>query len=231
MQTELPGHITDVVNDFLKIGDGDELYRTSRARSWDYCYTYFRRHPEPTRDMEMSCLQLGYYLASWGMLRGSSYLFAQTNVHHYTKAIRVIEDLDPTMRTIDADSYLKLDAQVAILNTYRELRAVLVPSTVSHVTLVGKVMLGVWGCIPSFDTYFRRGFRQLAADQGHKAAFNRVSPASLTLLGNFYEAHREEIGALAARQSMLTFEGKPTGIRLPLAKVIDMYGFQKGYTN
>lgn len=27
----------------------------------------------------MSCLQLGYYLASWGMLRGSTYLFAEAN--------------------------------------------------------------------------------------------------------------------------------------------------------
>jgi hypothetical protein len=45
--------------------------------------------------MEMSCLQLGYYLASWGMLRGSSYLFRETNARHYQASIEVIERYNP----------------------------------------------------------------------------------------------------------------------------------------
>lgn len=68
-----------------------------RARSWDFCFDYFQSHPEPTQDMERSCLQLGYYLASWGMLRGSSYLFRSTNLRHYMEAVEIIERHNPVL--------------------------------------------------------------------------------------------------------------------------------------
>jgi len=168
MRTQESGNITKVVRDFLRASGGEQPSRTSRSRSWDYCYNYFQDHPEPTQDLERSCLQLGYYLASWGMLRGSTYLFAETNMRHYAKAVRVIEDLNPSMREIDADSYLDPAARAQIIRAYTALRVALVPDDVSHVTLVGKVMLGVWGCLPSFDTYFRLGFGKMTDTRGRK---------------------------------------------------------------
>lgn len=98
-------------------------------------------------------------------------------------------------------------------------------------TLVGKVMLGVWGCVPSFDTYFRRGFGQLADRRGERSAFNRVNDHSLTLLGEFHDRHREEISELAGRYTTLAFGGGFTTRPLPLAKVIEMYGFQRSYAS
>lgn len=159
MRTVEPGNITTVVRDFLDVSRAEQPSMTSRSRSWDYCYNYFQDHPEPTQDLERSCLQLGYYLASWGMLRGSTYLFAETNMHHYAKAVRVIENLNPTMRGIDADSFLDPSVRAKIIDAYAELWPKLVPPGVAHVTLVGKVMLGVWGCLPSFDTYLSAGLR------------------------------------------------------------------------
>jgi hypothetical protein len=50
-----------------------------RDRSYDHCYNYFAATKHPTRDMEKSCAILGFYLASWGMYRGSSYLFNETS--------------------------------------------------------------------------------------------------------------------------------------------------------
>lgn len=52
----------------------------SRYASFDYCYNYFQdardavekdRLADEDRRLS-SCLQLGFYLASWGMMRGSS---------------------------------------------------------------------------------------------------------------------------------------------------------------
>lgn len=163
------------------------------------------------------------------MLRGSSYLFRATNMHHYIKAVQVIEDNNSMMRTIDADGYLDPSNRAIIIRTYRELREALVPDGVTHVTLVGKVMLGVWGCLPSFDRYFRQGFWQLASKRGEKTAFNRVDHHSLELLGAFCNIHQDEISRLAARYTTLDFGGDFTNRPLPLAKVIDMYGFQRGY--
>lgn len=229
MRTVDPGHVTDVVKTFLDVSNGGPPSKTSRSRSWDYCYNYFQDHAEPTQAMERSCLQLGYYLASWGMLRGSTYLFAETNAHHYSKAIQVIEDLNPSMQGIDADSYLNAGARLEIIGAYEELRKALLPVGVAHVTLVGKVMLGVWGCLPSFDRYFRQGFGQLADKRGEKSAFNWVNDHSLGMLGEFHSRNQHEISTLASQYTTLTFGGDFTSRPLPLAKVIDMYGFQRGY--
>lgn len=92
-------------------------------------------------------------------------------------------------------------------------------------------MLGVWGCLPSFDRFFRQGFWQLANERGEKTAFNRVSKQSLTLLGEFYSLHHEESSRVEAQYTMLSFGGEFTERPLPLAEVIDMYGFQRGYSS
>ncbi|MBI4500776.1 MAG: hypothetical protein HY700_06400 [Gemmatimonadetes bacterium] len=65
-----------------------------RYRSWEHCYNYFRR-ARPARlaaDRDQATLQLAFYLASWGMYRGSSFLLR----HAYTvhgDTIDIITDL------------------------------------------------------------------------------------------------------------------------------------------
>jgi hypothetical protein len=231
MRAANPNEINDAVQRFLSISPGRGLNTTGRARSWDYCFNYFQAHPQPTRDMELSCLQLGYYLASWGMLRGSSYLFAKTNSRHYITAIDVIEQHSGALADIDASDYANEAARNNILAAYEDLRQALLPEGGTHLTLVSKVMMGVWGVIPSFDTYFLRGIRQLADTRQERSAFGSVSHKSLTLLGDFYDQHRPEIDLLARQHTTLDFAtGAVTTRPTPLAKVIDMYGFQKGYS-
>lgn len=54
----------------------------SRFTSFDYCYNYFQDARDQGRASDLanedhlmdSCLQLGFYLASWGMMRGSGQL-------------------------------------------------------------------------------------------------------------------------------------------------------------
>ena len=84
------GDITNAVENFLRSRIGQTPNGYGRERSWDFCFNYFQSNTKPTRNIELSCLQLGYYLASWGMLRGSSYLFRETNARHYQGAIEVI---------------------------------------------------------------------------------------------------------------------------------------------
>jgi hypothetical protein len=51
-----------------------------RYRSWEHCYRYFHRSiPEAIAvDHDHAALQLGFYLASWGMCRGSGFLLQDT---------------------------------------------------------------------------------------------------------------------------------------------------------
>lgn len=222
--------ITQSVETFLGIGEDGQSTLTSRTRSWDFCFNHFKSNPRPTDDIQLSSLQLGYYLASWGMLRGSSYLFTRTNARHYLDAIRVIEEHNPDVNGLDAGDYADPHARRAILAAYGDLRSVLLPEGGSHTTLVSKVMMGVWGVIPSFDTYFIKGFRRLAEGRKEETAFRTVTDDSLTLLGQFYSDHRTEIDALTEQHTTLDFaSGHLSSRTITGAKVLDMFGFGAGY--
>jgi hypothetical protein len=60
-----------------------------RYTSFDYCFNYFQVFREQDRvkeiaaleSMQLSCLHLGFYLASWGMFRGSSTLLLKSLKH------------------------------------------------------------------------------------------------------------------------------------------------------
>ncbi len=46
-------------------------------KSWEHCYSYFAMHrnqPLGDEHIDLLCLHLAFYLASWGMYRGSSFL-------------------------------------------------------------------------------------------------------------------------------------------------------------
>ena len=46
-----------------------------RYRSWEYCYSHFVEvRGSKEIDYDYLSLQLSFYLASWGMYRGSSFL-------------------------------------------------------------------------------------------------------------------------------------------------------------
>lgn len=62
-----------------------------RNASFDYCYNYFRNSSadEIEQNIEKSCLHLMSYLASWGMLRGSSFLLKKS-IKYYETLIKYI---------------------------------------------------------------------------------------------------------------------------------------------
>ena len=64
------------VNDIKEVFEDFKNLRTTyhRYSSFDYYYSYFLNNGDLIEDMEKSCLELAFYLASWGMFRGSSFL-------------------------------------------------------------------------------------------------------------------------------------------------------------
>jgi hypothetical protein len=203
---------------------------SGRERSWDFCFNHFQAHPEPTRDLELSCLHLGYYLASWGMLRGRSYLARETNAAHYKATIQVIEDSNRTLRGIDASDYQDPDVRASILTTYRKLASTLLPAGGASETLVTKVMLGVWGVIPASDRYLQSTFRYLGETRKEQSAFNLPRERSLQILADFYTQHADGIDALASKHCTTNFAtGQRTERLVPRMKIIDMFAFQAGF--
>ncbi len=131
----------------------------ARYASFDYCYNYFQSFHERgdapglagSAHVESSCLQLGFYLASWGMLRGSSILL-QRSVRNFIPVIEAIAEMPGEIWTIDANDYSPSNCG-ALIDAVRRIRRSF-PERASE-TLVTK-MLGVFGCVPAFDLYFKR---------------------------------------------------------------------------
>lgn len=192
---------------------------SARYTSFDYCFNHFQQHRtavaawgEPA-GMEASCLHLGFYLASWGMLRGSSDLL-QRSARHLMPLIEAIADAPAEVWALDLDGYdsegIDLVHQFAL-----DVRRALRPVDASDI-LVTKVMLGVFGCVPAFDTYFKKGF-----------GVSTFSKGSLRLIGEFYRANAPIIDQL--RQPTLDFTtGQPTTRLYTRAKVVDMIFFIEG---
>ena len=55
--------------------DDARANENGRSRSWEHCYRAFRdARTDPSPDYDYLSLHLAFYLASWGMYRGSSFL-------------------------------------------------------------------------------------------------------------------------------------------------------------
>jgi hypothetical protein len=191
-----------------------------RYASFDYCFNYFQAFREERRirdlaapsALQMSCLQLAFYLASWGMYRGSADLLRRS-VRHLVPLVRLIAAAPEAVWHADADDYSG-PVRALIIDTANDLRGLL--SGGMSDTLVTKVMLGVFGCVPAFDTNFRTGAR--LGGLGH---------ASLEWVGRFYRENAEVIDR--HRVPTIDFDtGLPTTRRYTRAKVIDMVFFIEG---
>ena len=207
-----------VINDFKDKSKPDDRYT-----SFDYCYNYFRTTNDLTIDIEKSCLVLGFYLASWGMYRGSSFLL-QHSVHHLKPTILYINSLDKSVWNIDVDKYDDKNIE-QIIEVYNEIKKRLIPNGNTDLTLVTKVLLGVFGFIPAFDNYFCDTFRMLFDGQ---CGFRRVNKVSLSLIQNFYQENKLSIDNLSKNTFTTDFlSGEKTKLNYTKAKIIDMYGFNK----
>lgn len=218
--------VNDIEKNMQKYRCGQES-RTPRYTSFDYCFNYFQSHHEADggaslaepQNMEVSCLQLGFYLASWGMLRGRSPLLSQS-VKYYEPIIKVISEALPAVWKIDVDSYSDESCGLLLETAKRLKHAFTEPATD---TLLTKVMLGVFGCVPAYDSYFRRGLGKRGVPLG------RLGRSSLEILSEAYRANAEDIDQQQRKTKTLDFQsGELTERSYSRAKVIDAVFFIEG---
>lgn len=225
-----PGAISGVVEQYMGGPTGVCLY--NRPRSWDFCYNHFLDLEQVTADRQASSMQLGYYLASWGMLRGSGYLFKKTNARHYLDVLRLVEEYDKDVRGITPERFGEVKVQELLVSLYNDLAARLLPEGGRRITLVTKTMMGIWGVFPSLDQYFVNTFKDLAKSSGHPRVFSRFTANTIDYIGEFYTAHREELDDLAAGYRTVDFyTGEASNHQYPVAKVIDIYGFTAAFSS
>lgn len=196
-----------------------------RCYSFDFCYFHFRSSKESGNiDIEKSCQILWSYLASWGMLRGSSFLL-QKNPAYLKDLVEWIYQQELSSWELDVPHYK--DNSDYILTLYKQAKAHLLKGKKHQdVTLVTKVLLGVFAIIPAYDSFFKKTFSEIA---GNNCGFSVINKESLKIIHQFYMENKLEIEQLSKSINVLDFNGQPTKYHYSKAKIIDMYGFQVGY--
>lgn len=218
-------------NDFdnLRLKQVDTAQNNHRYNSFDFCFNYFSSFGNKTElassdNIETSCLQLGFYLASWGMLRGSSELLDRS-LSFYIPMIEAIADCDKSIWEIDVDKYQDSSVRQTLKETFDKLSKHIPNQT--KLTLATKIMLGVFGNVPAFDRYFKTAMQKLS---NAECGFSTFSDKSLLTIHKFYSHNKQTIDSLAASTQTNVFGyGKSTeGRNITKAKVIDIIGFQYG---
>ena len=191
----------------------------ARYASFDYCFNYFQdaRDAQETAGLasadllELSCLHLGFYLASWGMMRGG---LRGRSLQELVPVVQAIADEPPASWELDVPGYAE-EGIAAVLALGDRIGSAYMFAASS--VLVTKTMLGVFGCIPAFDRFFCLGFGDAALDH-----------ATLTDISDFYTANKSALNMMPVR-TLGFATGQDTPRCYTQAKIINMVFFQEGY--
>ena len=242
-----PTYFESAVEHFYK----DVHKYETRSNSWAQCYRHFvelKRNYDKTKsispkEIDEACVRLGFYMASWGMYRGSSFLL-QNDYKIYKYIVKkiitdhyydVLWNLDGTIiRSATDNDFIKatfdplkkLIAKVTkILQPYKH-HYITKSWYANHSkkqkkcsiskTLVTKLILGAIGCYPAIDSFFSEAIGAVAND---------LSDDQIKcMLRLAYYVKKHHVG--------FTSKCKKTGdlalSRYPVMKLIDMYYFTLG---
>ena len=207
--------------------DDARANENGRSRSWEHCYRVFRdARIDPSPDCDYLSLHLAFYLASWGMYRGSSFLLQKD----YKVLTPVVEEvLKPEydclfgvacadLRNDDVwEQYTKLYKCIdGYFDPIREKVAGRKVTTSVSPVLITKILMGTLGCVPAYDRFFEEGAKYLGLE---KKSYNEDS---LLELADIYEAHNDRLEE--ARRGMRTDD-----LIYPQMKLLDMGLWQIGF--
>lgn len=198
----------------------DEFHR---YKSWDNCFQAF----SSSRQSEIQVLELAFYLASWGMYRGSSGLLQKNHLIHKGAVDIVFSNTYQKLKCNKTTEIKKENIKV-ILSVKDELarhyssikftKGADKPKPISPTdTLLSKIMLGTLGCVPAYDRYFIAGLKETKMEN------KDFTEASLYELFAFVDENKSELD-----QAQKLIKAK-TKRHYPIMKILDMYFWQIGY--
>ena len=179
----------------------------ARYLSWEHCHNYFiNNYLDPgDEQIDLMCLHLAWYLASWGMLRGGSFLL-QKDYRIHLPVVKVLVSKEyhdlydcPIEKLSDpavCDKIIELSEKIVEL--YKGLTVDLDDGEGKSAsdTLITKILLGTVGCTPAYDRYFKSG---LALSNVAQQRYGKKSMMQLVRYYNNnyaeFESFREEISS------------------------------------
>lgn len=205
-------------------------------RSWEQCYRFFAGIDRSDFNADEAALRLAFYLASWGMYRGSSFL-RELNYQVHIEAIDILKEyshLRTSFKEMPSDEKKgTLVDQIfkASWKLRRHYEKIVREANVKKQrgvtdTLVTKILMGTLGCTPAFDRYVKIGLKKCC-----QKFTQRYSEKNLNNIINFYHRHSNEFRNsqthCSAQSARISTQEHPA-ITYPPMKVIDMYFWSVG---
>lgn len=149
-----------------------------RYRSWEHCYyNFYKARLSDDVDIDYLSLQLAFYLASWGMYRGSSFLLQKDYKVHIPVVEKILESKYDVLFGIESEDLLKEDIRIllfelvdSISNYYKKIRDTVKVQDIKKdisMTLITKILMGTLGCVPAYDRYFISGVKLTKVSTGN----------------------------------------------------------------
>lgn len=194
-----------------------------RYKSWEHCYRFFIED-EDTKNIDISCLHLAFYLASWGMYRGSSFLLWKDYKVHEEVVEKILQYKH--LQNIDFSSFDSIPLSEIlslaewIKNWYRN-NINLVNGDLKIInttdTLMTKILLGTLACVPAYDRYYIDGMRKSGI------SFSKINKKNLKNVIKYYQEHKNEFNK--AQEYIYT----KSNFYYPAMKLVDMYFWEIGF--
>lgn len=184
----------------------------TRYRSWEHCYNFFQNNWNKLGSLDLLSLHLSWYLASWGMLRGSSFLIQHDYKIHYDVIKQLTAPEFEPLFTVP--SIPNIEIVIRASNIIKSGYGDYLPSD----TLITKILLGIYGCTPAYDRYFK------ASAIKYDICSSNFSKESLTDVWVYYTKHKVLLENLRKELKTASVEYTPM-------KLMDMALFQLGISN
>ncbi len=229
------------------IGFYRELISTKNHRfeSWEHCYIEFtnrfkKKKLKPAKK-DLLALHLAFYLASWGMYRGSSFILQKDYKVFYPVIELFFENKDSFNNQVVENlltngndkqineyviEYFKFDKKLEnILEKVRTSVKQNISSNVSF-TLKTKIILGIYGSIPAYDRFFQDG----VGNRKEYDLFKSYSKNGVYKILKFAESHNQILNSI--KHKISNFQNKNQYLNkaeYPIMKIIDMYFWKIGF--
>lgn len=188
----------------------------TRYKSWEHCYNAFKKYRHDKDKTEFLCMHLSCFMASWGMLRNSKLIEYDYFIHKDF----VIEISNSKYDRLYDNSFKNNDLIKELVDLINKLYLYKIKTRITEGdslsdTFVTKILLGVFGCVPAYDSYFK------SAVSHYKVCSRNFNERSLTNIYSFYNLHFEEFENLRKQ-----FANE--GVYYTPMKLIDMCFWQLG---
>lgn len=247
-----------------------EFEENGRYASWQHCNLAFKKCKEKINESNKECvidylaLHLAFYLASWGMYRGSSFLL-QYDYKIHERAVEHIlnpeyEKLwDITIENIDKLDKEEIKSKLAsvteqLMDTYKKykqetLNKILKPEygiTIENIdeldkekiksvteqeenitdTLVTKILLGTFGCVPAYDRYVVSALKRIGIKETKFIKKHKLNEKAFDEVWKFCVKSKTTL-----KEVYNSFENLPRGLnykKYPIMKILDISLWQYG---